>query len=302
MPLTHHDVIALKDGERLSGLYWLRLFGGKRTVAVVTEIPGNPGQSITNAMEHIVAHLGDSMGVRLKALRLFEVWPRGSPAAERTRVHEVTLGRELRWVRSSHAAIRWLIGRPLPKLPDHARLYARVLELGGGNVEEQLRERFEPLNVEKLPPPHNPSLCALHDRFVEISARTPDADRSWDAARVAGLEFIRSLTPADRARCAYHAADWRSIADESVRIIERLGPRDRSDYARAARRSRLSKRERDWLERLFDDPVFVHDRGFSNGQHRGCALRFSGAARAAVVTGYEHLGAVCTDWTYTGGG
>jgi hypothetical protein len=301
--LVHHDLIALRHSERLVGLYWLRLFHGRRWIAVVTEVPGNPGLSSSNAMDEIVLHLRDQFGVQLDLLRLFEVWPRGSPAgAGRTRVHEIVVTPELRWVRSSHAAVARLIGRPLPKLPDHAPLYGQALALGGGNFEEQLRERFEPLDVGALPPPHNPSRCAFHLRFLEVARNTPDAERLWDAARLAGAAFIRSLTPADRLRCPYHGANWRRIADESVRIIEALGPRDSAEYARAAARSRLPTRERDWLIRLFEDPVFVTESAFTNGQHRGCALRFSGAARAAIVTGYDRLGTICTDWTYTGGG
>jgi len=300
--LIHHGLIALEPGRRRSGLHWLRLFRGEQWIAVVTEIPGNPGQSVSNAMDEIVGHLRDSMAVRLDALRLFEIRPRGSPAAARTQVAEITLQPEPRWLRSSHAAIARLVGRALPGLPDHARLYQRVLELGGGNVEEQLRERFEPVAVASLPPPHNPSKCALHKRFLQIAARTPGAEVSWDTARIAAAKFICSLTSADRSRCPYHHADWKRIADASVEIVEELGPRDHADYARAAQRSRLPQRERDWLVRLFDDPVFVSAGAFTNGQHRGCALRFSGASRAAIVTGYDSMGTICTDWTYVGGG
>ena len=302
LSLTYHDLVALRDGEHLLGLYWLRLFRRRSWVAVVTNVPGNPGPSSSNAIDEIAIHLRDALGVRLDRLRLFEVWPRGSPGAARTSVNEVALYPEAHWIRCSHAEIARVVGRSMPKLPDHSRLYAQVLALGGGNFEEQLRERFEPVRVRKLPAPHNPSSCALHDRFVTIAARTPNADRSWDDARVAGREFIRSLTPSDRAQCRYHAADWRRIADESVRIIQEVGPGEAAAYARAARRSHVPKIEREWLVGLFEDPVFVSERGFSNGQHRGCALRFSGAARAAVVTGYDRFGTMCTDWTYAGGG
>jgi hypothetical protein len=57
-----------------------------------------------------------------------------------------------------------------------------------------------------------------------------------------------------------------------------------------------------WLLSLFDNPINIEGGSYANGQHRGCALRFSGAERAAVVTGSEVLGHVCTDWTYLGDG
>jgi hypothetical protein len=55
-----------------------------------------------------------------------------------------------------------------------------------------------------------------------------------------------------------------------------------------------------WLESLFRDPVFIGGGSYTNGQHRGCALRFSGAERAAVVVGYEFLDEFSTDWQYEG--
>ena len=39
-----------------------------------------------------------------------------------------------------------------------------------------------------------------------------------------------------------------------------------------------------------------------NGQHRGCALRFSGVERAVIHVSDELLGKECIDWTYEGDG
>ena len=64
----------------------------------------------------------------------------------------------------------------------------------------------------------------------------------------------------------------------------------------------MAKIERGWLCSLFDDPVFIGGGSYTNGQHRGCALRFSGAERAAINTRDESLGMVCDDWVYGGDG
>src|SRR5260221_4574049 len=64
--------------------------------------------------------------------------------------------------------------------------------------------------------------CALRERFMEICARTPDAHRSWDAARVAGKEFVLSLTQADRAashRSEEHTSELQSHSDIVCRLL-----------------------------------------------------------------------------------
>ena len=112
----------------------------------------------------------------------------------------------------------------------------------------------------------------------------------------------QGLTAADRTSCRYHNAEWRAIADESVRILEQLGHCDTERYIEAARRSSLGDIDRRCLVSLFGDPIRVGGGAYSNGQHRGCALRFSGAGRAAIHVNDERLADVCDDWTYLGGG
>jgi len=87
-----------------------------------------------------------------------------------------------------------------------------------------------------------------------------------------------------------------------VRIVEVLGVCEHDEYLEAATQSRLGENDRSWLESLFFDPVDIEGGSYTNGQHRGCALRFSGAARAAVVTGDEFVETVDDAWTYEGGG
>ena len=58
-----------------------------------------------------------------------------------------------------------------------------------------------------------------------------------------------------------------------------------------------------WLVSLFEQPVIVTGGGYTDGQHRGCALRLSGAPRAVVVTGSEDVPLPrLNDWQYEGDG
>jgi len=122
-----------------------------------------------------------------------------------------------------------------------------------------------------------------------------------DSLRV-GQEFLAAITPDDIAACHYHRANWQAIAKESVRIIAALEHQDAWAYRDAAQRSHLPGSDRWWLVSLFDDPIKIGGGSYSDGQHRGCALRFSGAAQAAVVVRSELIGRRNTDWHYDGDG
>jgi hypothetical protein len=145
---------------------------------------------------------------------------------------------------------------------------------------------FEPVSVTELPFPHNPFKCAHFDRF-----RGLDTKARRDRFRLSALEskreveqpFIASLTADDIAHCPYHQADWKRIADESIRIIDGLGRANTFAHWLAAAQSGLPDRDRRWLESLFADPIRISKDTYTNGQQRGCALRFSGATRAAVI-------------------
>lgn len=305
--LQHHGLITCPfDWDRKPVICWVRLFqdldAEPSGVAVVTEVPGNPGGSIANEHSTIQAALVNQFDVELDSLAVFDVWPKGC------------LGNESSWSKidragyaeapdTSRAEVERLVGQDLPDLPEHDELYRQVLDLGGGVWDEAFRRVFEALPVDELPPPHNPSACAHRERFEGILVRLP-ATESWlDRDLEAGRLFLESLTTDDLARCHYHRDDWRAIADESVRILDACGDRaDRDEYLDAVRRSPLADIEKRWLRSLFGDPVFIGGGGYTNGQHRGCALRFSGAERAAIHTSDESLGMLCNDWAYGGDG
>jgi hypothetical protein len=297
--LIHNELIRVQNA-----VYWLRLYarpeGGE--VAVVTEVPGNPGRNTMNGLDSIVSYLHDAFQADTTTLLLFQIWP-GGYVENTTEISRVSLGRRPHWSRVKLAEIEGLVG-VLPALPDHEQLLERVAALGGWTNDPIRRAVFRALPVNELPPPHAPFNCAHASRHEEILATLEAQDHDEEAAneRRAGTIFLASLTPSDLELCSYHQANWRSIADQSVAILEALGTRDdRGDYQREARR-RLRGKERGLLESLFRDPIVVGDGGYTNGQHRGCALRFSGAQRAAVVVDTEETGEFEYPWTYQGDG
>ena len=302
--LRHHGLLTVPQGQVRPGIYWLRLFeDAGRYIAVVTEIPGNPAGAVTNAVEEIAKAITGRWGGLPADLVFFEVWPAGSPGWSETNVQRVQFRGQTKWADSNRAEIEELVGGSLPDLPAHEELYEQVLAIGGGVVEEIRRPVFAALPVEELPPPHNPSRCKHLARFRRLADLAHERGMSGDdATKAAGREFLASLTPDDLEACRFHRARWDLVANESVRIVDSLGRRDPEDYMAEARRSALPARERRWLESLFHDPIDIAGDAYTGGQHRGCALRFSGAERAAVGVGDESLGRESTDWRYEGDG
>ncbi len=302
--LACHDLITVPGAGPRSGICWLRLYEGPDDhVAVVTEVPGNPGWSVDNGVSRIIEHLEASFGVRTRGLSLFVIWPRGAPIPDAPLVNRVSLGPGgAQWRSASRSEIEQCVGAPLAALPDHDELHRRVLALGGGTVVEDWRPVFEALPVDALPPPF-PFRCAHTARFRRLLEEITGGASPSDEQRLeAGRRFLASLTPGDLRACSYHQGDWKSVAEASVRIIEHLGPRDRSVYREAAQHADLPDPERCWLVSLFASPIDIGEDAYVNGQHRSCALRFSGAERAAVVTHYESVGEATDDWIYEGDG
>ena len=322
--LEHHGLIEVPLPGRPPGIYWLRFYRGEpRCVAVLTEVPGNPSASLTNAISRISDFVAGCFSLRLSELTVFQVWPKGAvthPGVQRvtftddgaekcqatatggTRTGSSSMrctGRP-QWWSSKRRALEKVVGSGLPELPLHEELYAAVKAMGGGTTQDVWRRVFGVVDVADLPPPHNPSSCEHSDRFESIEERLQAKGVCDELA--AGRLFLDTITPDDCASCRYHDGDWAAIADESVRIVEKLGVRHQDEYLEAAAQSRLGEDDRGWLESLFFDPVDIAGGSYTNGQHRGCALRFSGASRAAVVTGDEFVETVEDAWTYEGGG
>jgi hypothetical protein len=285
---------------------WLRLYedpsGSPKWLGVITEVPGNPGGSISNEHETVQSAVVDQFGVDLDSVVWFHVWPVGCFREQSSWSRIDTRGYD-ESVDIDRADVELLIRQKLSDLPEHDALYRKVLDLGGGVWDEVFLPIFNVVPVSELPPPHLPSSCQHYERFEAILKEIPESDDWMTRNLEAGQLFLNSITPKDLARCRYHKANWGAIADESVRVLEQVGDRAEPDeYIDSAGRSKLAKRDKEWLTSLFVDPIFIGGVSYTNGQHRACALRFSGAECAAIHVDDESLGEVCTDWTYGGGG
>jgi hypothetical protein len=215
----------------------------------------------------------------------------------------VPLGSNEPWAAVDLEEIEDAAGGPLPPLPGHDDLYRQVLQAGGGVFNETFRRVFEAVQVEDIPVPHNPSNCEHYPRFCRIEQELRDTSPDGAAkSEEVGRRFIESLTPTDWASCRYHEGQWQAVADESVRIIKQLGRVDSELYVSEAETSNLNDEDRWRLRLLFTMPIDIGGDEFTDGQHRACALRFSGATHAALVVGDEHLGQEEEVWIYVGGG
>lgn len=304
MTLLHHGLVKVPGHGPRPAIYWLRLYEGRNQghLAVVTEVPGNPGYSTANGVSLLEEYIRINCGVGDHRLRLFLVTPLGQFSDERESITEAVVRRgERAWPASSRAKVESAIGGPLTPLPPHDELYGLVLAAGGGITREVLRDVFEPVPVGELPFPHGLYQCNLFRHFQQVSG-FDETGRTHAEAIALGKRFTLQLAEDARKSCRYHKADWRSIADASVEIITRIGPAGADLYQDASLTRGLPPTEGRWLASLFDNPIVISGGGYTNGQHRGCALRFSGAAAAAVVVRTDSLGEVADDWTYLGQG
>jgi hypothetical protein len=273
-------------------------------VIIVTEVPGNPSFSVTNGMSRIVHHVRRQFDLPTDAeVTVYQIWPKGAHGDRHSSAMRVPQAKGRAFQKATRREIETLLGIPLHKLPPHPDLHKKVLELGGGVIEEISEPIFEALPVTQLPPPHCPYSCEHFERFqaMDAAAQVKGGGRR-ETEEELGLRFWGSLAPDDLLMCRYHQADWRTIADLSVAILEDTGG-DSSHFnysERAGTIGNLSEAERGWLISLFTNPIIISEDGYTNGQHRACALRFSGAKRGVVVTGDRLLGEQCTDWTFEG--
>jgi hypothetical protein len=151
---------------------------------------------------------------------------------------------------------------------------------------------FGAVNVMELPPFNNAFKCLHSIRFRSMREEAKRHGSPWDHhdQQEIGRRFLETLSAEDRASCPYHQADWVAIANESVRILDELGRQDERVYEEAARNSGLGNNDRRWLVSLFVCPIRIEEGSYGDGQHRGCALRFSGAAQVAAVVQTEWMG------------
>jgi hypothetical protein len=291
--------------ESRSGmLYWLRLYrlSDAHYVAVVTDVPPHRGPSAMNAASLISTAVAVQFAIDPPTLELFTVSPRsrdhggGVQPAAYSRAPSAS---SLTWGTVSRRTIEGLVGS-LPPMPDHESLFRQVMARGG-RARETYRPIFAAVLTEELPPPHGPYQCAHNPRFQSmVSDSATEADRL-----AAGRAFIDSLTAVDLKRCRYHqGCDWKAVADASVEMMARLESPGEHDYEVVAREFGLPDGECHALMSLFGDPISLGDdrQWYTNGQHRSCAVRFSGARRVAVEVDIETTVHDDADWTYLGEG
>jgi hypothetical protein len=293
--LVHHGLVEISGGGSRPGIYWLRLYRSRCGVAVVTEMPGNPGISMANNADRIWEFLVENFQLDPQTTTMYQIWPQGAPGEPC--VFRIPHGGPggARWRVVRRKKLERHIRNRLEPLPPHDELYRRICAMGGGNEDEKWLDVFEALPVDRLPPPHHPGKCEHAGRFTELAAQLGES--------AAGAVFLTTLFDDDRARCRYHSANWHTIADASVRVLQDCGVHaDLDDYMTAVYRAGLTGQDQAYLASLFSDPIDIAAGGYSNGQHRACALRFSGARAAAIITSRKSVGMHNIDWHYDGDG
>ncbi len=291
MRLVFNDPVAIPPERRGRGVYWLRIYRDENAaVVLVTEVPGNPGSSISNSASRIARWILDNVLDGVSDVRWFHCYPAGMYDIEpKVRYAELTFAEpDLAPIWRNHRIprkrIEELIGQPLTLLPDHDEVLMRVIAAGGSLTAQPNLPRYVVVDVADMPPPKNPFRCVHHKRFQAfVKAYPPRLDDRY--GREARDAFYATLTAGDYMKCKrYHSGDWRAVCSEAVRIVEALGDLPPMDALDAAIDSaNLTKNDLRWLRSIFGDLMGWVDDDWSNGQHRGCAIRASGAEPNVVA-------------------
>lgn len=217
----------------------------------------------------------------MRDLRLLVRFPDDPRGADWTEV--LRADAEVDFRRREVAEIEALVGEPLPDPSEWT-----CATLGGAyhpllGLVPAPEPEFDPLAdlavvaVADLRWAHNPSSCRWHERFEAVRGSYPRT-ASYPAA--VGAHWYLALSHEDLDNCRYHRADWRRVADVSVAVLESLETGATVDDALDAVHGILGESaETPWCTSLFVDPITferVAD-SVSDGQHRSCALRVSGA-------------------------
>lgn len=281
MNLVYEGVFVVSAVHGHPGVYWLRAFArGRRAVAVLTDVPWNAGGSAVNFIDQVSQEVGERVLPHAREIEWFTTYVSSETESEGyfARVRIIP-GERARWdPRLEREDLEHAIGRALPHIPDAAELKERVLEAGGVEEEPAPPRRFVLIEPSHLPPPHNPSRCGHYERFKSLAVGPTRSD-----AIVAGTQFQDSLTSDDYRTCEYHQANWGDIVDVCVALLSQLGHEpDLNVVLERLASSSLSEDDRLWAWSLFHDPIVIGGGEYTNGQHRGCALRASGAPLVPV--------------------
>jgi len=265
---------------------------------VFTEVPGNDGQSLTNAIDRLVEEMISTSGAAPVDTRIFQIIPSGFLGNQVAIVDEV-LGLSARpaWRRTTRAAVEVLLGMPLPALPAHDELIRLVLALTGRDMVEVVDPVVEIVPVADLPSPHNPWKCSNSPRFRELSVAQGQLAHGISAGEL----FRSGLTAAEVRSCPIHQVDWNAIGLEAVRIAAAGGSAEVM-LATAKRSLALNGGAKRLLVSLFESPIMLRDSSYIDGQHRACGLWFSGLPDAVVSVSDRVSIASIDVWTYRSDG
>ena len=283
----YQGVLAYEEESGRLALCWLRLLSrsGRPLAVILTDVPNNPGRSVVNGLEGFASAVRNQVVGNRGDCDWFVSWISEVDSEEssfiRVRFLNADNLTEPDFFQTGilRRELEAFVGARLPDLPLPELLTEAVLAAGGQLEDEgEWRQEYRIMLVSDLPPPHNPSRCvhsARFDKMVKLCAGSGCSP---------GEMFITSLTPDDFSKCPYHVGNWREVASVSVAIIEALGPDPENEQLQEAiSDSALGKREKNWLYCLFHDPIVASPvDGFTNGQHRACAVRASGAERVVV--------------------
>jgi len=110
--------------------------------------------------------------------------------------------------------------------------------------------------------------------------------RNSEAIAAFRRRFDESLDGSDLAACPYHSANWLVVADVACALVTGDGAEwSHDELDRRGHQAGLSERDRRALGSLFSEPInwAPGEAELTNGQHRSCALRHSGAAQCPVI-------------------
>lgn len=101
---AYECIFTYYDGQQRRGRCWLRLYARDRaTAAIVSEVPGNGGAMLPQAIEHVSSALVDRFGLNPHRLTLVGHFPPDSPAWRRGEYNAVAM----RWVADHFAYPQW---------------------------------------------------------------------------------------------------------------------------------------------------------------------------------------------------
>ncbi|KJE76772.1 hypothetical protein FEAC_14180 [Ferrimicrobium acidiphilum DSM 19497] len=94
-----HGLIRVPFIGQQHGIYWLRLYAIDTSsfVVIVTEVPGNPGPSITNGISLIFKFICREYQLDPAHVIFFEVWPLGVFQNQKAQYRRVAFFPSLAW-------------------------------------------------------------------------------------------------------------------------------------------------------------------------------------------------------------